>query len=299
MKNGFYLDLPNEDYHSDKSHMSASQLKPAFKSITHFFAKQNQERKKAFDMGNAFEALLIEPHKYKSEVAVFDEAKRPEPEKTFATKGNREYKNNFFEANAAKSIITKDEEKVIKKMIKSVKETTLFFQLLKNAAKVYVQPSLFWTDKETKVKFKSRPDIVVEFADGSAYVIDVKTAEDGSPEGFTRDLKKFNYPIQAITQIDGVEEVLGLNVTKYFYLVAEKALPNNATIYEPFDLEVGPEVDYTFQQTMRPIYKEKLLEIKRAKKDIRIKNGGYGIKGNAFKIVKLKVSDYYYQNLSK
>lgn len=299
MKNGYYADLENEAYHGNSTHMSASQLKPAFKSISHFFAKQNQERKKAFDMGNAFEALLIEPHKYKAEVAVFDEEARPEPEKTFATKANKAFKAEFFAANASKSIITKEEEKLLKKMVKNVKETTLFFQLLKNAAKVYVQPSLFWTDKETKVKFKSRPDVVVEFEDGSAYVIDVKTAEEGSPEAFGSDLRKYNYPVQAITQIDGVEEVLGLRVTKYFYLVAEKKLPNNATLYEPFELEEGPEVDYTFQSIMRPIYKEKLLEIKKAKKDIRLRNGGYGIKGNAFKVVKLNVPAWYYSNLSK
>lgn len=296
MKQGIYHDLSNEDYHNNTTHLSSSRIKPAFKSITHFFAKQDQERKRHFEIGNAFELLLLEPKKFVNEVAVFYKSNRPEPNKTFAAKANEEWKAAFFEQYKDFIIITEEDFKTIKKMVKKVKETTNFDKLL-SSGEVLVQPSMFWTCPVTKVKLKTRQDIVILKGDKKAIIIDVKSCRDGSERAFLSDSLKFDYPVQASIQIEGAEQVLGVEVSHYFYLAVETEGPNNATIYSPYDLH--GDTDYPFQNKILSSIHEKLFEIKKAKKDIRLRNGGYGIKGDKNKVVKLEVPDWYFAKLSK
>ena len=197
MKNGIYTDLSIDDYHSNDTHISATQIKRAKKSLSEYWYYEwhPQEKKSHFDFGNAFEMALIEPKLFAENVIIFDAEKRPEKKKGITSEKNQSWKKEIL--NGDKS-------------------------------------SIFWTDEETGLNLKTRPDISKKKKN---VIVDIKTAIDGSPEGFSRALSNNDYPLQACIQIDGCQSS-GLIpvVDTYFWLVVEKVPPYNATLYE-FDAE--------------------------------------------------------------
>jgi len=299
MKDGIYFDLPNEDYHANTTHISASRLKEAFKSLNHFWQPKEKETEKKdyFEFGNAFEEALTSPSTYKKNVAICDETKRPVPEKDFRTKANSDWKKKFYSDNLEKIVISKEDDKAIKKALENVKGQTKYHELLKRAEKVIIQASIFWTDEETGQKLKTRPDVIILLPNGEIYIIDIKTAREGEKYGFSKAITNLNYPIQASLQIDGVEKHFEKEVTGYFYLTVESVKPYNATIYSPYGFEL--ELINGFAQRMRKIYRKKLLQIKKSRKDITAKKQGYADKKVNNGVVTIEVGDWYFNNLEK
>lgn len=70
-------------------------------------------------------------------------------------------------------------------------------------------------------------------------VVNLKTTLDGSPKAFSKDLAKFDYPLQACVEIKGcIASGLMPQVDNYFWLVVEKVEPFNATIYEFIESDI-------------------------------------------------------------
>jgi hypothetical protein len=114
------------------------------------------------------------------------------------------------------------------------------------------QISLFWEDPKTGLKLKTRPDICQVKKN---VVVNLKTCLDGSPAAFSKDLAKYEYPLQACIEIMGcIESGLMPQVDNYFWLVVEKRAPFNATIYEfaPSDISAGmDELQYLFTKVKK------------------------------------------------
>ena len=233
MKNGIYEDLSIEAYHENKTHFSATQLKKAKRSLKEFKYdlddETEQERKSHFDFGNAFEMALCNGiDKILDYVVVLDIEDRPELDKGITSKLNQAWKKEIL--NGPKLVVAKDGKEsleTLKLMVESCLENPTIVSFLQNT---YYQKSCFWTDKETGLNLKTRPDITqVE----RSIVVDIKTTLDGSPQKFSRDASNLDYFVQAVSQIDGViNSGLMPSVDNYFYLVVEKVAPYNATIYE-------------------------------------------------------------------
>src|SRR5690348_3667881 len=89
MKDGIYTDISIKDYHENRTHISATQLKYANKSLKHFYSYINGQLEKPqgshFDFGNAFELALLSLETYVKEVAVF-------PDQDFIELANQERK---------------------------------------------------------------------------------------------------------------------------------------------------------------------------------------------------------------
>jgi hypothetical protein len=268
MKDGIYSgknDLTIEQYHDNKTHVSASALKHLRKSAKHFRAyyEKEQERKTHFDFGNAFEIALIDPDRFEDRVKLIDsDAKaaevmrlRNEPieaqlAELTASKEVDEKKINtlkkklissptrakeftdwkaqqldtdkyVIEQNGSESFAT------IKKMLESCYEDAVIQKLIKQCD---YQCSVFWTDSETGLKLKTRPDAPIV---DKNIIVDVKTALDASPTEFARAAAKHDYPIQAVMQIDGcIQSGLMSKVDTYYWLVVEKAAPYCAVLYK-------------------------------------------------------------------
>ena len=233
-------DMPNEVYHMTKPFISASRLKKIKKSTAHFLTPDKSERKKHFDIGHAFELYLVEPSTFHESVAIFREDERPELEKTFASTKNKQWKENFYTVNESKYIISYEDFQMILEMTKNCKNDPFIKEMLDKAK---LQPSIFYKT-ENSVYFKTRPDIVSFTKCGERMnIIDIKTALDGSPQGFAKASANLDYPVQCGTQIMGVEKFFGKQVENYFYLVAEKESPYNATMYYVDDTDKGQFVD--------------------------------------------------------
>lgn len=230
---GIHQNVDISAYHSDREYISTSSIKEARKSLKHFhwYLNHKSERKSHFDFGNAFELALMdlinETKEFDKHVLVFDETKRPEPDKTFASTLNKSWKESFFQSDFYVINNTGDESiETMSQMLESCMKDETIQKLLKNTD---YQTSIFWEDKKTGIKLKTRPDICKITKN---VIVDVKTAKDASPRGFARDAANFDYPLQAAVQKRGcIESGLFERIDYYYWLVVEKLPPYNAQIY--------------------------------------------------------------------
>jgi len=242
MKPGIFNDITIYEYHAQKDWYSASGLKLAKKSLKLFYlflqGYFDDEYKPHFGFGNAFELALLDRNNFETKVAnevdIFNEIYEANKD-TKSPRSTSKYKEWLDEQIRLKKYIVKDDGKesfrVIEEMLKSCYADAVIQKLIQGIEYNY---SLCWIDKETGLQLKTRPDICKVKKN---IIVNLKTAVDGSPEAFSRDLAKFDYPFQACMEIDGaISSGFMPTVDKYFWLVVEKEPPFSATIYE-FDPE--------------------------------------------------------------
>lgn len=223
-------DLNINDYHFAKpysDYLGSTNIKNAQKSLKNFkwhLDHIKNERKIHFDFGNAFEIALLDKHNFKNSVAIFDELKRPEPEMSFGSKKNKEYKADFYAKNINKYILSKSDLEVLELMLSSCRQNENIAEAIKDYD---YQISMFW--EQDNLKLKSRPDIIKK---DKGYIIDVKTCDDASPKGAAKAISNFGYTIQALLQIDGAIKSGYMDEVKYyFWLFVEKKPPYDAQLY--------------------------------------------------------------------
>ena len=248
-----------DQYHEEKEHSSNSRLKEAFKSMAHYFEYEASDWKEHFDFGHVAEMMLLEP-KEDWKYVVFDPEKRPEPESDgFRSKKNKEWKAQFMAENqeADNLIISKEDLAKIEIMIKNARKNQNIVDLIKGSQ---TQPSIFWTDPETGIKLKTRPDLWkgVPGSKTEIIVTDIKTADDGSPNGFGKQMVKLDYAFQGLMQVIGAEIMTGKKVALYTYVVLEKKAPYNATTYVVSEEEFNK---------IRPAFFNMLKRLAKAEKD--------------------------------
>lgn len=241
ISNGIHTDISIKDYHANKSHVSATSIKLAKSSLSLWKYMQTHpaDWKQHFDLGNAFELALFDKKAFEEEVAIeqteaWAAMANEGREKPYSVvKSSAKYKgeeSKFNALNEGKYIIPdvgKQSFSVIEKMLESCHRDEVIQKLISGTE---YQLSLFWQDEATGLNLKTRPDICKRKAN---VIVNLKTMADGSPESFSRELAKWDYPMQACVEIKGcLATGLMPQVDFYYWLVVEKEPPFNATIYE-------------------------------------------------------------------
>lgn len=239
---GIHTDISITDYHADRDYLSATSIKEAKVSLRQFDWHRRglmpASEGKHLDYGNAFELALLDPEEFKRDVAIAQTeywcalAKESNPDlKNVKNSGVYQARLKYFiEENKNKLYKIDDvgpqSYEYIEKMLESCKMDAVISKLIEGTE---YQLSLFWTDEESGLKLKTRPDICKRKKNS---VVNLKTTLDGSPKAFVRDMIKYNYPLQACMEIKGcLATGLMDTVDNYFWLVVEKVPPFNATIY--------------------------------------------------------------------
>lgn len=88
------------------------------------------------------------------------------------------------------------------------------------------EQSAFWTDAETGVLCKARPDWMMPGA-----ILDVKSTDDASLSGFQRSVVKWRYHVQAAWYLDGIAAATGEQMQAFIFCVFEKSPPYAAAFY--------------------------------------------------------------------
>lgn len=263
MKDGIYTDLSIKDYHTNKTHYSATQLKMAKKSLKEFGwyiqGKIKPIEGSHLDFGNAFELALLDRANFEKEVAIeqdalwIDKALKDNP-KLSKPRASVVYKaecEKFLAENKDKYIVSGESYTALEHMLESCMQDAVVQKLIANTE---YQLSLFWTDEESGLRLKTRPDICKRKKNS---IVNLKTAVDGSPKAFYRDMANYDYPLQACIEITGcLKTGLMESVDNYFWLVVEKEAPYNATVYEftKEDIEWGMDLlRYVINKTKRAI----------------------------------------------
>jgi hypothetical protein len=102
-------------------------------------------------------------------------------------------------------------------------------------ARGVAEMSYFWTDPETGIKLKIRPDWLVLDANGNILaIVDVKTAREASISSFSKAIEAYGYDFQAAMYSDAISSLVGYNVP-FFFAASEKDGPCAVACYKASD----------------------------------------------------------------
>ena len=99
------------------------------------------------------------------------------------------------------------------------------------------EKSVYWLDALTGVLCRCRPDW---WRDDNV-IVDLKTTEDASQEGFARSMAKFRYDVQAAYYLDGVQAATRKRPKAFVFIAVEKKPPYGVGVYvlDAESLELG------------------------------------------------------------
>lgn len=153
------------------------------------------------------------------------------------------FKGLFFETDTQPRVVKRDEQgrlpigrinlDKIKGMLEVYSRNETALKLINGLREV----SFFWTDKDTGVLCKCKPDVVIP---SIGLVVDNKTAGDVSAETFSRDIFNYRYYVQGAFAIDGIKQAqeqtgdtFGIRQPESFVIVAqEKSEPYQIAMHQ-------------------------------------------------------------------
>lgn len=219
---GLVKDMPAERYHSIAA-MSAGGLKRMRTSPAHFYglqldpARPTSEPTPAMRNGTLVHTALFEPEAVSARYVV----------KPAGMDGRTKEGKAWAAENAEREIVDAVQMQAAQAQAAAVRALPDVAALLADG---YGEASAFWIDEETGELCKCRPDWVAPAGDG-VILVDGKTCQDASPEGFGRAIWNFAYHLQAAWYVDGFQAATGLRVHGFVFAAVESAWPHAAAAY--------------------------------------------------------------------
>ncbi len=229
MEHRYYEGISNNDYHSDKSYFSSSQLKTAIDGPASFrwYLKHGKKADtdwkpdNAMDFGTLVHAILLEPHTIDKDFAFMDTVGR-----NFRTKIDREYKAKFL-ANAHNRIVLQAPDLERARMCRDAVAKHEFARELMET-KGQVEVSGYFEDEGLKQRF--RPDKLVANINDEPAIVDVKTI-DNIEQFHKRAKYELSYDLSAYMYINGHLKLTG-EILPFYFLVVESRAPHRVAVYK-------------------------------------------------------------------
>ena len=253
-KDGIY-NVTIDEYHNGPGISRSGLFEFRSKSPLHYWHKYvNPEYKKPepiamitkrnpLEFGNAVHSYVLEKDKFNNEYAVWDGPSR-------VTKAGKEEWSKFIAENAGKFILDAEAFDEIQSFNRAIINDGTAAELVNGGL---VEKSLYWTDKDTGMLCKARPDIY-----HSNMVVDLKTAADASPNTFERAIYQRGYHIQCAMIHEALKNICSINMKDFVFLVVEKS--------EPYPIGIYKLDEYALEQGVQE-FKETLTEMKRCYDD--------------------------------
>lgn len=222
MKPGIYDGITNAEYHGGPG-VSKSMLDViAAKSPMHLqylrSAANDNEPTAAQALGTAFHSLLLEPDDFAASYVVA-------PKFDKRTKDGKAGWEAFQAEHEGKQFIDADMDAILSAMREAVHAHPVARALI--TAPGHAERSVYWTDPITGELCRCRPDYWRE--DG--IIVDVKTTDDASPEGFAKSVANWRYHVQDPFYTDGIHQATGIAPRGFVFLVVEKKAPHAVAVY--------------------------------------------------------------------
>lgn len=229
-----FVDMSAEEYHSNPDVVGHSALVSILQSPKRYRASLLEGRTvtEAMEFGTAFHTRVLEPELFEQTYVVkpkFDRRKTADKEAEAA----------WDAKNEGKKAISESGLKDLGGMFESIMEEPHIEVMIKNS---YREKSFFWTDEDTGIDCRIRPDILVYDAQTKKIiaVADLKSTQNASKEKFRKEISDRGYDLQAAFYADAISEALGRAIP--FYLIpVESVFPFGAASYEvgSVTMEVG------------------------------------------------------------
>lgn len=176
----------NDEYHADRSHISHSALDVFIQSPERYHAiyiagtMQRRPATQEMLLGSAVHVRLLEPHRWYELVVVAPDVDR-------RTKAGKTTWEEFQLEAAGKTIITAEQAETVAAIESAVLRCDPARELLELPGRSEV--SIRWEDDATGLPLKARIDRLAD--DGR--IIDLKTAADPTPAGWSRSAANYGY----------------------------------------------------------------------------------------------------------
>lgn len=244
-----HIDCTLAEYHA-RPEWSRSQLEVARESWPLFHGKYvakpalfPQKQSDALDVGTVAHEALLNPDG-------LDGVMRVIPREVLNDKGHRmgaAWKQ--FEQEHEWLILLKQEEAdPIQRMVANTLADPAVRQLFDGL--LHVEHTLVWTDEETGLEFRCRPDMICAHLDG-VLLVDFKTTKATDIRLFVMDAHKYGYHRQAAHYSDGAEQA-GFKVLGFLDVAVDKTPAHECRVLQlsPRMIDLGRD---QLRQTKREL----------------------------------------------
>lgn len=233
----FYPDMSIDEYHGHAKDMvlSKTMLKeilppsgcPAlFKWLYLDGGVDEKESTQSLNMGKAVHTLALEPELFEQTYFVLPE-KYEDGKKVVRNESHKKYQE-LLEQAGDKEIIREQDMENIKSMAKALTLNPFALSLLN--APGHIESSIFWTDEETGLKLRCRPD----FMRDDGLIVDLKMAQTARPDLFRKHAFDFAYDVSVALTCRGYEALYGKRPDNYVLLLVEPKKPHLIEAYDTF-----------------------------------------------------------------
>lgn len=198
------------------------------KSALHYlWAKNNPEDANEPTPAKTFGAAA---HKYVLETRDFFNEYAVAPNVDKRTKAGKEEWEQFRIENQGKTVISQDDLDTIRMMTEAICEHKCSDGHYANEYLTgIIETPIFWTDLETGVKCKIRPDCVA-MIDGRPIIVDYKTTTSCDEYAFKSECRKFGYKIQAGMYTEGWA-LTNFSDVGFAFVAQEKTAPYAVRVF--------------------------------------------------------------------
>lgn len=247
-ESGIAFGLPHDAYHGHHA-VSKSGLDRLDKSPAHYRAYLAGEDKDtdAKRLGRLLHMAILEPGRFATEAVVTPKINKRSNEGKAAWE-------EFCRLHVGCEIIKDEEEaQTLRYIQESVLSHPTAGALLSYQGQAEV--SAFWTDPETGLACRCRPDKVL----GGGVIVDLKSARDASPRGFAKAVAEHRYHVQEAFYLDGYTNAGG-SADTFLFIAFEKEPPFAVCVHQlqPDDVALG-----------RMLYRQNLETLARCKTEDR------------------------------
>lgn len=220
---GVYSGVPNEVYHRSWDACGRSALKMmAVDGLTPSHVRdaflRPQEPSASMNLGTAVGDMIDFP----DEIRVL-----PAPDVDRRTKDGKATYAAFIEKAQGKLVLPHDDYQEAVKMVENLRKHPAASVLLEDPG--HIQLSLVWTDKETGLRCKCRPD---KICPESGIAIDLKTAACAASRTFANAMFRYGYHLQAAFYSRGLEVLEVMRVDHWIDIVVENEPPHCVAVYQ-------------------------------------------------------------------
>ena len=205
--------LSNSEYHADFSAVSNSMLKSFIDDELQFEQwyvqglPRHRKKQSYMDLGTAAHTMALEPEKWNQEVVAV-----PRWALSSGRRAGKVYKA-FCSENRGKILLKDDEIATVAKMAEAILDVA--GQWIRRGG--LVEHSIYWTEPETRLRLKCRPDWL--WPRGNGLILDVKTTWGLSAKMFSATFRKFKYGLQESHYVEGVKAFCGKECAFRFVVV--------------------------------------------------------------------------------
>lgn len=230
-RDGIYAGIPEDVYHSDRDSLSSSGARMLLSTTPlqfYFGLQQPPPPRKVFDYGSACHKMVLGEGQQLQVVKADD----------WKTKAAREERDRAWAQG--KAVVLQKEMDTAQRMAGALYQHPVAAALLDQEG----SPELsgWWTDPETGVRLRFRPDYVPADVPGRRpLVVDYKTSADAHPSLFAKSAARFGYHCQGDWYLEGLAATTGITDAVFVLVVQEKTPPYPVAVYtfDGDDIERG------------------------------------------------------------